>query len=178
MSRRRVTYLLALLGGVHVVMLLVGRLVLLETPWLLWSWFGVCVLAGGIAAAHIGGLPMRRGLAGAVGFVLGWVVIGPVVGVAFEHLLPERRIILGIALATQLLLLLPPAGVAWLWRLVAPLTVDILVSIVLVEARPPGVGGSVSVLGTLALVWLLETRVGMGRASPDGPATPPDGATS
>jgi hypothetical protein len=169
MTVRGLTGLFAVLGGVHVVMLLVGRFLLLGDTTLLWAWFVLCVLLGATVAAHVGGIRPVRGLLAGLVFLLTWLLGAPVLVGAFSHLLPERPIVLGIALAAQLCVLLPNrTAVAYVWRLLVPVTIDTTVSALVTGDEPPGVWGTASVVASLLLVWLLEISVGQPRV--DGEA--------
>jgi hypothetical protein len=157
---------LVVIGVGYTVMFLVGRpfLLPLTTPWPLWSWFVACALATGALAGVAADRGVARGLAGGAGFLLAWLLLFPLVDLAFGYFLPERPIVFGLALGVQLVLVLPPRGaLAWLWRLLIPLGVDLFISLVVSPQDRLGFVGVLWIAGMLLAVWGLEATLGVRR---------------
>jgi hypothetical protein len=167
-TRRQAGAALVALGVVYLVMLTVARLAIVPRispdgtgSALLWAWFLTCVVGASVAAGHLGGVGVGRGLGSGAGFLVSFVLVGPAVATLFAYYLPERPIVFGIALGVQLVVLLPPRGVlAPIWRFALPVAGDLGASLLV------PVGGGVSGLGLVALtaaltaVWLAEARFG------------------
>ncbi len=161
--RKGVGAALAVLGVGYTVMFLVGRPLLLPlaTSWPLWSWFVACTLVTGALAGVAAERGVGRGLASAAGFLLAWLVVFPLVDLAFGYFLPGRPIVFGLALGVQLTMVLPPRGaLAGLWRLLVPLGVDAFLSAVVASDERMGLVGVPWIAGTLLAVWGLEITLG------------------
>ena len=154
---------LAVVGVGYTVMFLVGRpfLLPLATPWPLWSWFVACALATGALAGVAADRGVARGLASGAGFLGAWLLVFPLVELAFGYFLPERPIVFGLALGVQLVVVLPPrSALAWLWRLLIPLGVDLFISLVVSPQDRLGFVGIFWIAGMLLIVWSLEATLG------------------
>ena len=157
---------LAVVGVGYTVMFLVGRpfLLPLATPWPLWTWFVLCALTTGVLAGVAADRGVGRGLVSGLGFLVTWLVVFPLVDLAFGYFLPERPIVFGLALGVQLVLVLPPRGaLAWLWRLLLPLGVDLFISVVISSEERMGLVGILWIAGTLLAIWGLEVTLGARR---------------
>jgi hypothetical protein len=85
----------------------------------------------------------------------------PLVDLAFGYFLPERPIVFGLALGVQLVLVLPPRGaLAWLWRLLVPLGVDLFISVAVSPDERLGAVGIFWIAGMLLAIWGLEATLG------------------
>lgn len=162
-SSRGVGAALTVVGVGYTLMFLVGRpfLLPLDTPWPLWSWFVACALTTGALAGVAADRGAGRGLASGVGFVLTWLLAYPLLDLGFGYFLPERPIVFGLALGVQLVLVLPPRGaLAWLWRLLIPLGVDVLISALVSPDDRLGFMGVFWIAGMLLAIAGLEASVG------------------
>jgi hypothetical protein len=162
-TRRGVGAALAVLGVGYAILFLIGRpfLLPLATPWPLWVWFLVCVLVTAAVAGVAADRGVARGLVSGAGFLLAWLVAFPLVDLAFGYFLPERPIVFGLALGVQLVLVLPPRGaLAWLWRLLVPLGVDLFISVAVSPDERLGAVGIFWIAGMLLAIWGLEATLG------------------